>query len=182
MSEQEKFEEIDITELLNHPYDDPTQAIICFFPTANFAMMSGTDKWCSLVARTCFVPKKVEKSKEPDHPWMVYLDYYFGQAVMAPYKSIWTDKNPQLMKVLKLKPINLEVGKLYDTHAIAMNRHSWPVWSNPCGFGRDNMLGAELKQNDWVVLLELIPEHKKAKVLTPNGIVGWIPSVLLRDI
>ena len=183
MSEQEKFEETDITELLDHPYDDPNQSIICCFPTTNFAMMSAGDRWCSLVARTHFIPTKVEKCKKPDHPWMVYLDYYFGQAVMAPYKSIWTDKEPQLMKVLKLKPINLEVGKLYDTHASAMNRHSWPVWSNPCGHGYDNiLLGAELNQNDWVVLLELIPEHKKAKVLTPNGIVVWIPSVLLKDI
>ena len=181
MSEQEKFEEIDITELLNHPYDDPTQAIICFFPTANFAMLSVTDRWCSLVARTCFVPTKVEKSKEPDHPWMVYLDYYFGQAVMAPYKSIWTDKNPQLMKVLKLKSISLEVGKLYDTHVNAMNRHSWPVMSNLCDHNYNPPL-FQLKQNDWVVLLELIPEHKKAKVLTPTGLIGWIPSVLLKDL
>lgn len=183
MSEYEEFEETDIAVLLNHPYGDPTQAIICCFPTTNFAMMSVTDNWCSLIARTCFIPTKVEKSKDPDHPYMIYMDYYFGAAVMSPYRSIWTDKKPQLMKVLKLKPINLEVGKLYDTHVSAMNRHSWPVWSNPCEHGYDNiLLGAELKQNDWVVLLELISEHKKAKVLTTNGLIGWIPSALLKDL
>ena len=181
MSDHEVFEETDITVLLNHPYDDPTQAIICCFPTTNFAMMSITDNWCSLVARTCFIPTKVEKSKKPDRPYMIYLDYYFGQAVMAPYKSIWTDKEPQLMKVLKLKSINLEIGKLYDTHVNAMNRHSWPVMSNLCDHNYNPPL-ANLKQNDHVVLLELIPEHKKAKVLTPNGLIGWIPSVLLKDL
>jgi hypothetical protein len=183
VSDHEVFEETDITALLNHPYDDPTQAIICCFPTTNFAMTSVIDSWCSLVVRTCFIPTKVEKSKNPDYPYMVFLDYHFGIAAMTPYKSTWTDKKPEFMKVLKLKPINLKVGKLYDTHVSAMNRHSWPVWSNPCGHGYDNIfLCAELKQNDRVVLLELIPEHKKAKVLTPNGIVGWIPSVLLKDL
>lgn len=35
MSEYEEFEETDIAVLLNHPYDDPTQAIICSFPDSN---------------------------------------------------------------------------------------------------------------------------------------------------
>lgn len=182
MSEYEEFEETDIAVLLNHPYGDPAQAIICSFPTTNFAMMSATDNWCSLVARTCFTPIKVEKSKNPDNPYMVFLDYHFGQAVMSPHKSAWTEKKPQLMKMLKLKPINLKVGKLYDTHVSAMNRHSWPVTSNPCEHNYYNPPLFQLKQNDWVVLLELIPEHKKAKVLTPNGLIGWIPSVLLKDL
>lgn len=181
MSEQEKFEETDITELLDHPYGDPAQAIICSFPTTNFAMMSATDNWCSLVARTCFTPIKVEKSKNPDYPYKIFLDYHFGQAVMSPYKSAWSNKD-LMMKVLKLKPINLEVGKLYDIHVSAMNRHSWPVTSNPCEHNYYNPPLFQLKQNDWVVLLELIPEHKKAKVLTPNGLIGWIPSVLLKDL
>ena len=187
MSEQEKFEETDITELLNHPYDDPNQSIICCFPITNFAMMSAGDSWCSLVARTHFIPTKVEKTTNPDRPWIVYLDFHFGQALLSPYKSCWEmsvePTSTALMTVLKPKPINLELGKLYNTYLSAMNKHSWHVLSVPWGYGNDHILeGATLRQHDCVVLLDFIPEHRKAKVLTPNGLIGWIPSVLLKDL
>ena len=185
-TEEEKEEQSDIMTLLNHPYDDPNQSIICCFPTVNFAMMSVGDSWCSLVARTHFIPTKVEKTTNPDRPWIVYLDFHFGQALLSPYKTSWERGDGEgpavhLMTVFKPKPINLEVGKLYNTQLSAMNKPTWHVLSVPWGYGNDHILvGAELRQHDCVVLLDFIPEHRKAKVLTPSGLVGWIPSPLLK--
>jgi len=172
------FEEVYITDLINYPFGDSKQSIFCYFPETNFAMVSVKNEWRSLQRRTLFIPIKVEKNADPTLPYSIHLYCVCGCCIITPYRDFWDSTKIKMIK-FKNPVINYKAGdllKIYGSNHPAIQE--WPITTN--SEYTDILNEPRLKKNDLVCILEL--EDRKTKVLTSNGIVGWIPSMLLKPL
>ena len=173
----EDFEEGYITDLLSYPFDNGKQSIFCYFPEGNFSMVSIKDEYRSLQCKTLFVPTKVEKTAYLERPYSIHVYCAWGYCVLTPHRDCWDTRKPKMIK-FKNPTINYKTGDLYkvytSTHAVVQQ---WPLTNSDY---TNIQYETRLKQDDHICLLKL--KDRKAKVLTLDGIIGWIPSILLKKL